>query len=160
MSIECRQKTKHQQKQYILLCWVEIPYFSLSDTDMVRWSNVQRKAQFPQAYHCSISSSMLPEIDGVMGWTKASDWKAINYFFCCGGWHYHKVCGLAGTTSWAELHLFLWQEKGGYWSTGGCAWHRISINSGAGNVSLSLSLSSSHTHPRFSKSPFFSANFS
>lgn len=50
---------------------------------MVWRNNVQRKAQFPQAYHCSISSSMLPEIDGVMG--KASDWKAINYFFAVEG---------------------------------------------------------------------------
>lgn len=62
-----------------VLCWDPFP-FPLWDTDKAWWSNVQRKAQFPPAYHCSISSSVLPEIDGVRGWTKARDLKAINCF--------------------------------------------------------------------------------
>lgn len=122
------------------------------------WSNVQRKAQFPQAYHCSISSSVLPEIDGVRGWTKARDWKAINCFFAEDGDITIRPRRLAGTTSWAELHLFLWQAEGGGGGGAG-AWHRISINSGAGNVSLSLFLSPSHIAPCLSHSLFFSSGF-
>lgn len=138
-------------------------YFPLRDTDKVWWSNVQRKARFLPAYHCSISSSVLPEIDGVRGWTKARDWKAINYFLfflCWGGWHYHKAlsAGWDHKLSWAPP-VFMTGEGGARGGAEGCAWHRISINSDAGNVSLSLFLSPSHSAPCLFYSIFFSSSF-
>lgn len=95
----------------------------------------RRKAQFPQAYHCSFSSSMLPEIDGVMGWTKASHWKAINYFLAVEGDITIRSVGWLGPL--AELSSTCFYDRRG--GAGGCTWRWISNSSGAGIASLSLS---------------------
>ncbi len=123
--------------------------FPLRDTDKVRWSNVQRKAQFPPAYQCTISSCVLPEIDGVRDWTKAKDWKAIN---CWWGWHYHKAlsAGWDHKLSWAPP-VFMTGEREN-WGAEECVWHWISINRGTGSVSLSLFLSHSAPILLFSSS--------
>lgn len=108
---------------------------------MVWRSNVRRKAQFPQAYHCSIRSSMLPEIDGVMGWTKASGWNAINYFFAVEGDITIRSVGWLGPQGELNPTCFYDRGRGGLGAGGGggCTWHWISNSSGAGNASLSLS---------------------
>lgn len=105
------------------------------------WSNAQRKAQFPTAYHCSISSSLLPEIDEVTGWTKAREWKAINCFFAEEGDITIRPCQLAGTTSWAELHLLLWQATGEGW--GGCGGLRGVFGTGLASI---VALAMFHSH--------------
>lgn len=70
------------------------------------------KHNSPPAYQCSISSSMLPEIDGVRDWTKAKDWKAIN---CWWGWHYHKAlsAGWDHKLRWAPP-VFMTGERGNW----------------------------------------------
>lgn len=86
----------------------------LSPEVQIRCGNVQRKALFLPAYHCSISSSLLPEIDGERSRAKARDWKDINCFFAEDGDINIRHRWLAATTSWADLHLFLWQAKEGW----------------------------------------------
>lgn len=143
LSFPAVSKQNTERHSRFLLVQIRSSTFPLWDTDTLQWSNVQRKAQFPPAYRCSISSSMLPEIDGVRGWTKASDWKAINYFFAVEGDITIRLVGWLGPQ--AELSsTCLYDRRGGDWGARGYAWLRISINSGAGNVSLSLFLSLSH----------------
>lgn len=69
------------------------------------------------------------------------------FFYCWGGWHYHKAV-LAGCRPQAELSSTCFYDRWrGDRGVEGAAWHRISINSGAGNVSLSLFLAPSHIAP-------------
>ena len=111
------------------------------------WSHVQRKANFPPAYRRSISCSVFPEIDRVRGWTKARDWKAINCFFSSAE---EDDITIRSCRPQAELSSTCFYDE-----RRGRAWQRISINSGAGNVSLSLLLS-----PRLrAPSPLFSSSF-
>lgn len=82
------------------------------------------KAQFLPAYHCSISSSMLPEIDGERSWTEKPLTAPPP----------HITVSWRGPQAGLNSTCFYDKQVGGSerW-----AWHWVWINSGAGNISLS-----------------------
>lgn len=86
--------------------------------------------QFPAAYRCSISSRVLPEIDGVRVGLAQKDWKVINcllffffLLFCRAGQRYHEALWARWNhnLSWAPPVFYdRWMVEGGHWKHWQC----------------------------------------